>query len=296
MEFTSFLNLIIHGVQQKFGAEYQIEVQNVAKNNGVQRTGIVARKENMNSFPTVYLNEYYREDLDGDDCEKIAQMVYERIKEAELSEPVDMSVFSDFQKAKKQIGFKLVNTEKNEALLKEIPHREFFNLSMVYFYLMPEEHFEGRATVSIKNHHMKTWKIKEEELYQVAYENTPVLFPSKIDSMQNFMKDLPAKNMMQNDVPMFILSNEQRLFGASCMLYPGELESFARLLDSNLYILPSSVHEIIIVPERPGMNTKLFLKVVVAVNYSQVEEEEILADSVFFYNKKEESLYLLDNF
>ena len=59
------------------------------------------------------------------------------------------------------------------------------------------------------------------------------------------------------------------------MLYPGELESFARLLNSNLYILPSSVHEIIIVPERPGMNTRLFLKVVVAVNYSQVEEEEI---------------------
>ena len=296
MEFTSFLNLIIQGVQQKFGAEYQIEVQNVAKNNGVKRTGIVARKENMNSFPTVYLNEYYRKDMDEDDCEKVAQMVYERIKEAELSEPVDMSVFSDFQKAKKQIGFRLVNTEKNKALLEEIPHREFFNLSMVYFYLMPEEHFEGRATILIKNHHMKTWKIKEEELYQVAYENTPILFPSKIDSMQDLMKELPAQDTEQNVLPMFILTNEQRLFGASCMLYPGELESFARLLDSNLYILPSSVHEIIIVPERPGMNTRLFLKVVVAVNYSQVEEEEILADSVFFYNKKEESLYLLDNF
>lgn len=296
MEFTSFLNLIIQSVQQKFGEGYEIFSQSVTKNNGIERTGIVAKKENINSFPTIYMNEYYKENITEEECEQIAEMVYQRMKDAEMSESVDMSAFTDFRKARKHVAYKLINTERNKELLKEIPHREFFNLSMVYFYLLPDEAFDGKATILIKDSHMKVWKITEEELYETAYENTPELLPSRIDSMEELMKDLYQDDLLQETVPMFVLTNSQKLFGAACMLYPGELKSFARLLESNLYVLPSSVHEIILVPERKDVKKEVLLRVVMEINRSDVTEEEFLADSVYFYNKKEESLYLLDNF
>lgn len=296
MEFISFLNFVIQSVQLEFGEEYQIFSQKVKKNNGVELTGIVAKKEKINSFPTIYINDYYTENMTDKECEQTAQEIYKKLKEAELSEAVDMSSFFDYKKAKKGIGYKLINTKKNQELLKEIPHREFFDLSMVYFYLVPDCRLGGEATVLIKNNHIRAWKIKEEELYRTAYENMPELFPSRLDSMENLLRDLYQDDMLQETVPMFVLTNSKKLFGAACMLYPGELKSFARLQESNLYILPSSIHETILLPERADIDKNMLLKMVIEINHSQVAEEEVLADSVYFYNKKEEALYLLDNF
>ena len=93
---------------------------------------------------------------------------------------------------------------------------------------------------------------------------------------------------------MYVLTNEQKLFGAACILYRDQLKSFAEKKNADLYILPSSVHETILIPSIPSLNQEAFLDIVSEINRSQVEEEEVLADSVFFYNKKEDALYLLD--
>ena len=79
------------------------------------------------------------------------------------------------------------------------------------------------------------------------------------------------------------------------MLYPDELKLFAEKTGSDLFVLPSSVHEVILIPEKSNLNPQSFLDIVAEINHSQVPEEEVLADSVFFYNKKEDALYLLDN-
>lgn len=296
MKFTSFVHLVTKTLQQQFGEDYQIFSQKITKNNGIELTGITAQKKNVNLFPTIYINEYYREDMTEEQCEQIIQEIYDRIRNAERITSVDMTGFFEYAKAKKRIGYKLINTEKNQELLKEIPHREFFNLSMVYFYLVPENQFDTDATILIKNNQMKAWQKKEEDLYQAAYQNMPELFPSKIDSMAELLKDFYQEDVIDDTVFMFVLTNSQKMFGAASMLYPEELKSFARLQESNLYLLPSSIHEIIIIPERPEIDKKLLLKIVMEVNRTQVAEEEVLADSVYFYNKKEEALYLLDIF
>ena len=295
MNITSFTNQIIYFLQQQFGDDYHIFSRKVTKNNGVTLTGIVARRENINSFPTIYIDDYYREDIKEEEIRKIAAQMAERLRQADLTRPVDLSGFTDFQKAKTRLSFKLINTEKNRELLKNIPHRPFFNLSIVYYYLIEDASFQGKATVLIRNSHLDTWKINEEELYETAYCNAPVLLPSKVQNMNDILDGVFPEEMFEEMLPMFVLSNREKLFGAACILYPDELKNFARKVERDLFVLPSSVHETILIPRYAGLNRDSFLNIVTEINHSQVAEEEVLADSVFFYNKKEDALYLLDN-
>ncbi len=295
MNITSFTNQIVCFLQEQLGEEYHVFSRKVTKNNGVALTGIVARRENINSFPTIYIDDYYRKDVSEEEVQSIALKMAERLRLADLKQSIDLSDFTDFEKAKTRLSFKLINTGKNKALLADIPNRPFFNLSIVYFYLIENPPFHGKATVLIRKSHMDAWNIVEEELYEAAYLNAPQLLPARIENMSQVLDGIFPPGLFEDMIPMYVLTNREKLFGASCMLYPDELKLFAEKTGSDLFVLPSSVHEVILIPEKSNLNPQSFLDIVAEINHSQVPEEEVLADSVFFYNKKEDALYLLDN-
>lgn len=295
MNITSFTNQVVDLLQEQLGDGYHVFPRKVIKNNGVTLTGIVARRENINSFPTIYIDDYYREDIKEEEVQGIVLKMADRLRLADLKQPVDLSGFVDFEKAKTRLSFKLINTEKNKELLTDIPSRPFFNLSIVYFYLIEKAPFKGKATVLVRRSHMDTWNITEMELYKAACINAPQLLPSRIENMNEALGGIFPPELFEDLIPMYVLTNSEKLFGASCILYRDELKSFAVKMNSDLFILPSSVHEMILIPKRPDLNQSAFLDIVAEINHSQVPEEDVLADSVFFYNKKEDALYLLDN-
>lgn len=294
MNITSFTNQAVLLLQEQFGDSYHVFSRRVTKNNGVTLTGIVARRENVNSFPTIYVDDYYREDMSEKELRITVSEMADRLRQADLKRPVDLSDFTDFSRAKRKLSFKLINTEKNRKMLGDVPNRPFFNLSIVYFYLIENAPFSGKATVLIRKSHMDTWNVTEEELYEAAYLNAPRLLPPKIENMNVVLDGIFPAELFEDMIPMYVLTNEQKLFGAACILYRDQLKSFAEKKNADLYILQSSVHETILIPGIPSLNQEAFLDIVSEINRSQVEEEEVLADSVFFYNKKEDALYLLD--
>ena len=295
MNITSFTNQVVGLLQEQLGDGYHVFPRKVIKNNGVTLTGIVARRENINSFPTIYIDDYYRENIKEEEVQGIVLKMADRLRLADLKQPVDLSGFVDFEKAKTRLSFKLINTEKNKELLADIPSRPFFNLSIVYFYLIEKAPFEGKATVLVRRSHMDTWNITEMELYKAACINAPQLLPPRIENMNEALGGIFPSELFEDLIPMYVLTNSEKLFGASCILYRDELKSFAVKMNSDLFILPSSVHEMILIPKRPDLNQSAFVDIVAEINHSQVPEEDVLADSVFFYNKKEDALYLLDN-
>lgn len=294
MNITSFTNQVVLLLQEQLGKNYHVFSRRVTKNNGVTLTGIVARRENINSFPTIYIDDYYKEDMSEEELQTTVSKMADRLRQADLKRPVDLSDFTDFSKAKRKLSFKLINTEKNRKLLGDIPNRPFFNLSIVYFYLIENAPFQGKATVLIRKSHMDIWNVTEEELYEAAYLNAPQLLPPRIENMNEALDGIFPAELFEDMIPMYVLTNEQKLFGAACILYQDQLKSFAEKKNADLYVLPSSVHETILIPRIPNLNQEAFLDIVSEINQSQVEEEEVLADSVFFYNKKEDALYLLD--
>jgi hypothetical protein len=89
---------------------------------------------------------------------------------------------------------------------------------------------------------------------------------------------------------MYVISNRDKINGAACILYKDVLKDFAQTIESDLYILPSSIHETIVVPKTPATNPQDLSQIVKETNDNHVEREEILSYSVYEYKRKENNL------
>ena len=308
MNFDLFKESLIQILQESLGEEYTIFTDTVIKNNGVELTGIIIKEKDNNASPTIYIDELYKEYQRGVSLKKLADTVQQIYKENQYEEEVNLQKFKNYESAKEKIVYKLIGEEKNKKLLQSIPHRVFSNLAIVFYYVVDEPPFYGKASILITNVHLKYWKIDEEELYQNAIRNTPFLLPPQIQNIEDVMRDIMKSELTQDEtieemmnrlkkdllgidkVPMYVLTNNRKLQGAACMLYPGVIRKFAKTLNKNIYILPSSVHEVILLAEDASSNKKDLLSMVTEINATQVDECEVLADSVYFYDLEEDRL------
>ncbi len=324
MDFTSFTQVILKSLQEELGDSYMVLSGIVNKNNGVRRTGITIKKEGQNIFPTIYIDGLYREDITEEEIEQLVDRLLENFESAELESDVDLSGFTEFERAREGLAFKLISAEKNKKLLATIPHKIFHNLAIVYYYTMMEAPFYGKAIVLVNNQHMKQWGTTPRQIMEAAVCNTPELFPWILDSMDEVMRGILAEDLSEDGsdrsmflaeeeegdwadalieqmasdfasgkVPMYVLTNTQRLNGAACMLYPDVLKRFGEKLGRDFYILPSSVHELILVPDDESVSKEALWQIVTDINRTQVAREEILADSVYYYSRAEDRILWL---
>lgn len=326
MNFALFEAAVVKGLQEKMGEDYRILPNQVKKNNGIVLTGIIVEEKNSNTSPTIYLNDFYENYQNGVSLDQIVESLYRIFHKTRIRESVDLSNFLEYEKAKKQLAFKIVNYDKNRELLKKIPYKMFCNLAIIFYYVVQEPPFYGKASILIHNEHLDHWGIGMEELYAQAKENTPRLFPAHIENIEELILGMLRSSMkgekrkpegekeikleitgdewidhlllklkadMENDedkIPMYVLSNRQKLQGAACMFYPDILKNFAEEKNSDLYILPSSIHEVILLPATEDMEKENLLEMVTEINKTQVQECDVLADSVYYYSRQSQQL------
>lgn len=293
MNFTSFTQSIINYLQKKLGDDYKIFSNIIKKNNGIELTGIIIEEKGCNTSPTIYINDLYEEYKLGKSFTETADAVYDIFSRNRFTRPVDLTGFLNFDKAKEQIAYKLINYEKNKELLEDIPYKMYFNLVIVFYYSVMEPPFCGKAEILIHNKHLEKWGVGLEELCRIAAENTPRLYPAEITYIEDAMPGMFGTGAKAEKIPMFILTNQQKLQGAVCMLYPDVIKAFAEKIDCDLYILPSSIHEVILVPVLKKNSKDKLLEIVTEINATQVENSEILADSVYIYERAANKIDLL---
>ena len=204
--------------------------------------------------------------------------------------PVDISFFTDYDKVKSRVTMKLINYERNRELLKRVPYYRFLDLAIVFLCLV-ESDSSGTATVLIHNEHLTYWGITRDDLYALAMANTPQLLRYDLRSMTEVLRELfadefadPAGSDLIEPFPIYVLSNQHRLNGSSCILYQHLLHDFARRIGSDFYILPSSVHEVLLIPADNQISMSTLSSMVRDVNSSQLAREEILSDHVYYYS------------
>lgn len=188
---------------------------------------------------------------------------------------IDVGDITDFAYVKDKVCYKLVNTSMNRELLSTVPHRDYLDLAIVY-YIPLSLTDNGLATLNITDGLAHIWDTDEETLYKLACSNTPVLnrgcVTPMLDIMGSIMNDMLDGIMKihkthkhetssyegfdftytdSGSFPMCIATNQNKTYGASILLYDGFLETAAEKFGS-FYILPSSIHELIIVPEKFG--------------------------------------------
>lgn len=295
MEFTDFTELVKKEVEKRTGDGYSVRLDTVTKNNGVILNGITILQEGCNVSPTIYLDGYYAPYLDGTvTLGLITDKVMDLYNRNKPGKDIDMDYFRDYEAVKNGIVYKLINTEMNRALLEDIPHVPFHDLSIVFEYLVPQQDGES-ASILIRNAFLKMWGIDTEELYRTASINTPHLRKYDIKTMDDVIRDITG--VMTADpcgiFPMYILSNTSGTEGAACMLYPDLLRDFAKACRSDLFIIPSSIHECLLLPNADPADGRQIKEIVGEVNGTQLCAEEVLSDSLYFYEQCTDELRML---
>ena len=188
-------------------------------------------------------------------------------------------------------------------MLKEVPHIPLLDLSIV-FYILVDVDEKGSATIQIRNEHIEDWDVNVEQLYKDAKLNVKRLIPARLMCMQHVIeklcdiskteeKDLlKAKFPPENKEFMYILTNSIHQFGAAVLAYPNILEMASRIIGEDFYLLPSSIHEVILIPKSKSPDLKDLNEMINEVNETQVQEEEVLSDHAYYYEKNTHTLMM----
>jgi len=290
MTFLTFKEEILSSLRNYFGNDYTLDVVPINKNNQISYQGLVIHQKNQNISPTIYLDPLYEAFQKGLCMNNILEQIKTAYHSTRPQENMDISFFADFQKVQSHICMKLIHYKKNEAFLENIPHIRFLDLAIAFYYLMPITIAE-HATIMISNEHISHWCTTEQTLFELAKKNTPTLLPYYLDDIFSLIdtSELPESFNIQTSLPLYVLTNSEKLFGASAILYPQLLDSISLRMNSDLIILPSSIHEVLLLPAVTDTK-KDYTAIINEVNTTQLSKEEILSDHAYYYSRTTKSI------
>ena len=295
MEMNYFADRVCKAVSKELGKDYEVKVQQVRKNNGICRTGLLVLEKDGNTAPTIYLESFYEACKNGMLVGRIAGIIVRICREDSVKGNIDLEFFRDFGKLQDRVCYRLVGKKGNEILLEDIPHMEYLDLAICFFYAYYSDEM-GEGSILIHNSHMEMWHICTEDLFRLAQVNTPRLFPWKCGTVWEMLcenmeerqekggEETALQASVPDNIPMKVLTNSRRNYGASAVLYPGVLEEAAERMGGDFYILPCSVHEIILLPYEWKLSAGFMKKMISDINRTQVEPEEVLSDSLYYYD------------
>ena len=293
MEYKEFVEYIKMNAGYIAGEGGNITINHVIKNNGCEMDGLVIMEKGKDIAPTIYLDSFYELYTNGENIKNIIRQIEVIYEQNKNNVTFDVNILKHFDTIKDKIVYKVVNYRSNEKLLEQVPHKRILDLAVVFYCLLDNEY--GRsATALIYNNNLKNWNVTIDDVYKAALKNTPDLLHSKISSMAALFEkcgvnvegeEVDLKDYVPSD--MYVLTNESKLNGAACILYENVLYDFAQKLGADLYILPSSVHEVILLPKLSMFEKDELVNMVKEVNTEGVAADEVLSDHVYEYNRTE---------
>ncbi|MDD6194690.1 MAG: DUF5688 family protein [Lachnospiraceae bacterium] len=297
MTYENFIEELLADLTLRFPEKTEFQVKRILKNNGLSMDGLLITDPSINISPTIYLPQYYEEYIDGKSISNICDGLVACYERHKVSQSIDISFFTDFSQVRDNIIFKLIHTESNQELLMDVPHITYYDLSIVFCYYLPANTCqvtseETNATILIRNEHLIHWDETAESLFILAKKNSPRLFPPQLQRLPELLTDiwgeLPEDNISMEEVseqiPLFVLTNQSRFFGAGVLLYDNILEQCAKKLGSRFYVIPSSIHEVLLLPFSQDIHEEDLNEMVQEVNCHHVAIDEVLSDHVYLYD------------
>lgn len=288
MEYNEFLEEIIRYIKKQLDSETRVSVTPVLKNNQSRTYSLTILKNGENMSPAIALNPYYAEYCHGAALEELAEQILRVYQENHRSGRFDLSSYTDFSKVRDKIACKLVSYEKNQYLLSRVPHRRFLDLAIVYYYKM-EDPIIGKASILIQNAHMELWNIEQEVLEQLADENTLRLLPFEFMGLEEMVKKITGKDIVDpypELMKLYVLTNTEQHYGAVNMIFDSVLKEVYQKLGEDFFLLPSSIHECMVLKAEEGVVPEILQKIVAEINEECVEDSEVLGTSVYRYDGK----------
>ncbi len=315
MDFDQFKEVVKDSIKEYLPEDYEkasVEIRDVIKNNDTHLSGLTIRSEGTTIAPTLYLEDFYSQYEAGKDMDEIMiniAEIYDGAAKDGLSFDKENLVnqLTDYEATKDKIIPRVVNKESNEERLKGMPHTDMGDLAITYHVDLGDSD-GGQMSVAVSNEMMDKYGVSVSELHDQACKNmeevSPTSFETMIETLANLMipdyenmtSEEKAEARAEFDMPdpgMYVLSNGNKSFGAAAMLDTDTMDKIREEV-GDFYILPSSVHEVLIVPKREDMHLSDLEAMVQEVNATQVAPNEVLSDHVYEYDPETKEIFRAD--
>lgn len=297
MQFHEFCESICDDVKERL-KEQGVEVERagiskVEKNNGHRLTALIIQRKDVNISPTIYLEPYYDKYVNGLLYEDVLAEVEQAYVRNVPKKDFDVSGITDFETAKDNIIYTLINYERNKDFLKTVPHRRIEDLAVIYKILLPQNDSNGNmATITIRSELFELYDVSAEELHEAAEANMKKILPGTV----RHISDIIGEDIfpMSGAMDLYVVSNVSGTYGASGILMPEVMDELAEKLGDNFYVIPSSVNEVLALPEDMG-DAGYLMEMIGEVNKGELLPEEILGDKPYIVDAVEHRLILAEN-
>lgn len=303
MVYEAFLNQVKEQTAKLLGDDYCLSLQKIPKNNGTVMDGLCISRGKTDIAPAIYLNSCYEQYKNGRPISAISAEIVAQYRATPVPAQFDCRELLNFKRAAPRLACRLIHRQSNLTLLKRTPHIPWNDLALV-FYLYMEEHESGIMTASVHKLMFDLWDVPIKELAKLALENTRNFFPPVISSIDYVLEELgeafpgllpPTHSSFRSPSPFYVLSNSRGINGAVCMLYPDVLKNFAEGTESDLLILPSSIHEVLLLPNPGAYSYKSLSDIVSYINHSEVPMAERLSNQIYLFSRKDEKIHVVSH-
>ena len=301
MTKNDFIYEVTDRIRHRAGSSCEVQVKKVPYNNGQHLTGIILKK-NPGVSPLIYLDKFYDHYVSGSmSMVEIVDEVVGIQEDGGLQELTSDGRLADYEFMRSKIRLRLGNYEANKVRLEKMPHVLFLDTAIM-FYIEIDSNRQRTLTAAVEHRHLEMWGIEKERLYEDALHNMRVYCPVSIRPVMNVIKDIedkvseelhismPCEETLQNG-GFWIMAAEAGGQGSAALIYGNGLKRFAQLIKDDIVILPSSLHEVILIPNGlAGGEYGHFSRMVEEVNNTEILKEDRLSNSVYLYSRDNDSI------
>lgn len=306
MNNEEFKNEFVVALKEKLserGNDVDVKVSTVEKMNQSYEA-ITITPEGSNIGMNMNLEVFAEAYESGVPFNEIVEQVTNKV-EAHLADmpTFDVQSLTDYEQMKDKLAMEVVAADRNADLLAKVPHQEMEDMAVVYRFVMESDE-NGRASILVSNDLLDKMGVTPEQLHADALENAPELRPAVIKGMSEVMMDMMGEDAHEmfgieefpQDEMMYVATVPDKISGAGVIAYQEFMDQAAEKLGGDFYILPSSIHEVLLVKDDGAVNFNDLKSMVEDVNATQVAPEEKLTDSVYHYDSKEHIFELAEKF
>ncbi len=269
MNYLEFREYMVENIGEHLPPQYsdcEITVMPIPKLNGYRESIVISQGTPMEPIPNLYVDDLfdiYKKSGSAESAIEYAVDLFVYGKSA--AENMGADALTTIKKD--HIILMLMNTGSNKKMLRDVPHREILDLSIIYRYMLPLP--DGSCNLlTISNAMLDMLELTEEEMFDLALENTQRLLPLEI-------RDLGSN--------ILVLTNEKGMLGAAVMMYEGTLDTLTDLYDSDFYLIPSSIHEMIAVPVNEDVRESYLKDLISDANRNVLMPTDVLSDTLYYY-------------
>lgn len=300
---NNFAEYIKKHIKEYLPPEYQdavVSIEKITKSNDRILTGLTIRKNGEQTAPTIYLEPFAELMEKGISKYNVLQQIAKIQMTYKEQLPMEVSELESYESIRPMLSIQMCDPETNREYLRDKPHTLCGELAALYRIQITADD-EGTASVAVTENLMELWGITKEQLHQDAVQAEKTRNPVCLYDMEDLIfgsmgSDKPDNLFDRTEplnigfTPLYVLTNQDKTNGAGVLVQDGVLEKVGELMGSNFYVLPSSIHEVMILPDNGNMQLAELENMVREINATKVAPEERLSDKVQYYDREAKTL------